>query len=106
MGRYIIRITDDTDKKDYFLEWSTIVDAPVTYGMSLEEFEQYYRHEYGESGMRELPGRLERVKENGTSAYPPFNKLDDTLREYDLNREKVGDQKEYILENFCRNREQ
>jgi len=104
MGRYIIQIKDDANKKDYFLEWSTIVEAPVTYGLSLEEFKEYYRHEYGESGMRELPALLEMVKQSGTSLYPPYDNLDDTLKTYDLNRDKVGDQKEYILENFCRNR--
>lgn len=62
MGRYIIKL------EDYYLEWSTIVDAPVTYGMSLEEFKQHYREEYGNSSMPELEQRLRRVEEGGTSA--------------------------------------
>lgn len=103
MSRYIIKLTDKRDLKDYYLEWSTIVDAPVTYGMYLEGFKAYYQQEYGRSGMRELPERLKRVEEKGTSAYPPFDSVDETLSTYDLNRDKVGDQREYILENFCRN---
>ena len=61
MGRAIIRIGE------YYLEWSTIVDAPVTYGMSLDDFKKHYRQQYGEQGMEELPARLERVEANGAS---------------------------------------
>lgn len=34
MGRAIIKLNDG--KRDWYLEWSTVVDAPVTYGMSLK----------------------------------------------------------------------
>ena len=63
MGKYIIKLGD------YYLEWSTVVDAPVTYGMTLDEFKGYYEWEYGQQGMYTLPGRLERVEEKGTSCY-------------------------------------
>lgn len=62
MPRYIMQLGD------YFMEWSTIVDAPVTFGMLLPEFREYYRDEYGRNGSRDLDGRLERVSENGTSS--------------------------------------
>lgn len=64
MGKFIAKI----DGK--YLEWSTVVDAPVTYGMTLEEFEDYYRQQYGEQGMRGLPDRLARVETKGSSAHP------------------------------------
>lgn len=51
-----------------YFEWSTIVDAPVTYGLSLKEFKTYYRKEYGREGMRNLDARLKRVEIHGTSA--------------------------------------
>jgi len=63
MGRYIVKI------EGYYLEWSTIIDAPVTFGMPLEEFKEYYRQEYGENGMRDLDIRLTRVERTGTSAH-------------------------------------
>lgn len=50
MPRYIIKI------KDKYFEWSTIVDAPVTNGMSLTEFRSYYQSEYGEDAMKNLDG--------------------------------------------------
>ena len=51
-----------------YFEWSTIVDAPVTYGLSLKEFKTYYRKEYGREGMRNLDARLKRVEIHGTSS--------------------------------------
>lgn len=72
MPKYICKL--EIDGVDHYFEWSTIVDAPVTYGMPLEEFREYYRSEHGESGMRDLPERLERVEQKGTSSM-----LDDSL---------------------------
>lgn len=63
MGRYIIKLNE------YYLEWSTIVDAPVTFGMKRADFEAYYREMYGTEGSRDLPGRLERADKKGTSAH-------------------------------------
>lgn len=61
MPRYIIKI------KDKYLEWSTVVDAPVTYGGTLEEFKEYYLNEYGSSSLANFEERLERVEQVGTS---------------------------------------
>lgn len=65
MPRYIVKLP--CDGEDFFLEWSSIVDAPVTYGMTLEEFETYYKEMYGQQGMQNLPERMARVNESGTS---------------------------------------
>ena len=62
MGQYIVSLDG------YYLEWSTIVDAPVTWGMSLSAFMDYYQQEYGNKGMAELDARLARVAKNGHSA--------------------------------------
>jgi hypothetical protein len=66
MPRYIVKIPHEG--QDYYLDWSTIVDAPVTYGLSLDEFKEYYRGEYGRSSLMELDERLARVNEKGTSS--------------------------------------
>jgi len=78
LPRYIVKINPTTDPDgDRYLEWSTVVDAPVTYGMTLDEFKDYYRSEYGADGMRRLPERLERVEKKGLSAidYSNLNEL-------------------------------
>lgn len=62
MGKFIIKINDK------YFEWSTIVDAPITYGMSLEELSAYIRRTQGTEGLDLLPKRLERVNQKGTSA--------------------------------------
>lgn len=67
MSKTIAKFTHK--KIDYYLEWSSIVDAPVTWGMTLEEFKVYYKEQYGLQGMKELPERLERVDKYGTSSY-------------------------------------
>ena len=53
-----------------YLEWSSVTDAPGTYGMTLDELREYIKEEYGNEGLRELPERLRRVEEFGTSRWP------------------------------------
>ncbi len=72
MPQYILKMS--SEGRDFYLEWSTVVDAPVTYGMPLEEFKEYYRQEYGQEGfddqvMQRLSQRLERVERTGCSAH-------------------------------------
>ena len=62
MGKFIVKI------RDYYLEWSTISDAPSTFGMGYIDFLHYYREKHGYAGMEELAGRLERVSKYGTSS--------------------------------------
>lgn len=67
MPSYIIRMQRGDDVR--YLEWSSIVDAPVTYGMTLDEFREHYRERYGTDGLRLLPDRLARVEAKGTSSH-------------------------------------
>lgn len=66
MPRYILKFTEDD--RAWYLEWTSICDAPVVFGMSLEEFKKYYRDEYGRVGSEDLAKRLERVEAKGTSS--------------------------------------
>lgn len=63
MPRYIVKIAGK------YLEWSTVVDAHVTYPMTLDEFREYYKERYGTEGMRDLGDRLGRVETRGTSSF-------------------------------------
>lgn len=101
MPRYIIKLTDAVFNKEYYLEWSTIVDAPITYGMSLDEFEMYYRTEYGESGVRELPARMERVEKAGCSSFVEDNVLD-LVRGNRAGKNESELSYVDILNNYCR----
>jgi len=59
MGRITIKI------KDYYLEWSTVVDAPITEGMKLDAFKEWYKQEYGNSGLEKLNENLKIINEKG-----------------------------------------
>jgi len=48
--------------------YSTVSDgAYFESGLTLEQLTEYYRQEYGESAMADLPARLERAQARGTS---------------------------------------
>ena len=72
MGQHIVKL------EGKYLLWSTIVDAPITYGMTLTELKAYVKEESGNEGLRELPKRLERVEQKGTSALNR-DSADDTI---------------------------
>lgn len=62
MGRFLIKI------KDKYFEWSTVVDAPITYGMTRDECVAYIKEEYGNQGLFGLNERLEKADECGSSS--------------------------------------
>ena len=100
MGRFIVKLMDGA--KPYYLEWSTVIDAPVTYGMSLREFREYYRARYGSSGMEALEKRMERVHEKGTSAMI-YESAEDVVGGYN----RAGDGEtcltvEQVIAHYCR----
>lgn len=101
MPRYICKI------QDYYLEYSTIVDAPVTIGMSLDEFMDYYKDEYGRRGMEgpDFENRMKRAEEKGTSArdYEDFEELISGNR---AGKDESCLSKEQIIEWYCRRREE
>jgi len=59
MPRFTIKI------KDKYFHWSTIVDAPITDGMNLEDFRKWYKYEYSSDYNEKL-----------------FDKMIDTLTKY------------------------
>lgn len=50
-----------------YLEWSSVVDAPTTYGMTRDAFEVWYRDKYGRVSMVDFERRMARVEAKGTS---------------------------------------
>ena len=60
MPRFILKIEDNS--KEYYMEYSTVVDAPITYGMDLETFKRYWKEEYGRQGEGRFNRSLSRSK--------------------------------------------
>ena len=53
----------------YYFDFSSVVDAPTTCALKRREYERHYFRKYGTEGMRDLPARLKRATEKGTSAH-------------------------------------
>lgn len=66
MGRAIVMFERDGVRR--YCEWSTGVDAPISWLLPLSLFEEHIREKYGDEGLRRLPERIARVHECGTSA--------------------------------------
>ncbi len=98
MGHSIIKLNDGT--RDYYLEYSGVVDAPITNGMTLDEFKEYYRDEYGRDGFDRLAQRLERVEARGTSEYNAES-VDDTLVCNRAGKNETRLTKAQIIEMYC-----
>ena len=85
MPRYIVKI------KDRYFDWSTIVDAPLTYGMTLEELEEYHREMYGIQGHRDFAQRMERVEKKGCSCVYGY-----VTMEHVVTQNRCGDNEESL----------
>ena len=74
MGRQLIKCECDVD---FYVEWSSIVDAPTFYG-TREQMTAYLMHEYATGTRRwdfelsEVNLRFERADEFGTSMFRPL----------------------------------
>lgn len=95
MGHAIIKLDG------LYLVWSSIVDAPITFGMTRDEFEGYYQEEHGLAGMRGLPHRMARVEARGTSAHDDLD-VDDTIWLNRAGPAEISLNKAEIIEWFCR----
>lgn len=82
MSRAIVKI------KDKYFIWSSIVDAPITYGLTLDQLKEWHKEEYGRSV--DIEERLERVEKYGTSLQR-FTNVEKLIR---LNR--AGDNEEQL----------
>lgn len=89
MGNPIVKLEGS------YLIWSTIVDAPITFGGTRKQLEARIREEHGRRGVEELVARLERVEAKGTSSRHDES-ADDTIflnragpREAPLAREEI-----------------
>lgn len=98
MPKYILKI--DTKPEPKYLEWSTIVDAPTTYGVTLDEFKYYYLKRYGTEGFKDLQERLDRADKTGSScAYGTT--LEDTISGNRAGPNETELSLEQIIETYC-----
>ena len=63
MGHSIVR--QIVEGKEMYLVWSSIVDAPITYGCTMKQLKKFWKEEYGRTGLQELEQRMEIRGMNG-----------------------------------------
>lgn len=67
--------------------YCTVSDGPVFQtAVTRDQLEEYYRREYGERGMRDLPERLKRAHEKGSSGFDDRSLADAVM----LNEEELS----------------
>lgn len=104
MPTFIVEIRDGDDR--WLLEWSTVVDAPVTFGMSEDAFRAYYREEYGRHGYEnEFEQRMARVRASGTSHRGGESPLD-LMRFNRAGHHETQATPTEIVEWYCRRQEE
>lgn len=105
MPRAIMKLVDDKDNKEYYLIWSTIVDAPVTFGFELAEFREVMLVIYGTHGWSDLDEDIERADQKGISwLYGGYTADSQIIG----NRAGFHEQclsKEQIIEWYCRRKQ-
>lgn len=102
MKRIFISLQQDAPTgKEYFLEWSTIVDAPMSKGMSLEEFVAYFKTEHP-NDVHLLHDILQRVAKNGHSSII-HDSIDSIIMENTAGDDDQELTKKQIIEKYCLN---
>lgn len=103
MQHLVIKLYDKKFNIDYYMEWSTILDAPYTFGCTLQEFKKYYKKQYGIAGLREFDRAFPRIEATGCSSMTGIDTVNSLIL---CNRAGKNERKltmEQILHNFCRN---
>lgn len=99
MPRCIARV--DYDGKAYYMLYSTVVEAPVTYGMELPEFLEFMKGEYGRRGWSDLQESLDRANEFGCSFdYPKGMSFDELILTNQAGDGSVKLSKEEIIQKY------
>ena len=77
MGRCIAKLAEDE-----YVEWSTVVDAPVSWIMDRDQLAAHIQCRFGEVGLEDLDERLARCEKRGHSAFWPGagDSIDDLIR--------------------------
>lgn len=103
MPRLCIKIHDEKFNKDYYLEWSSVVDSFITHGMSKEEYREYFINEYGNQYADQIDSYIERIEKTGSSSRTGFATLYSILKFNCCGENDETLTLEEILDQYCRN---
>ena len=51
-------VMHEVDGKEVYVVWSSIVDAPITYGCTMKQVKNFWKEEFGRSGLENLENAL------------------------------------------------
>ena len=94
MPRYIIEHVC-SDGVTRYMVWSTIVDAPITYGCSLDELFAFWRERHCEQGLQVLKQDL---------AAHGFDRLDDVIADNHAGKNETRLTRQQIIDYYLERR--
>ena len=99
MGRSILKVRSEKGN-DFYLIWSSVVDAPTYYGMSLKGLKKHYRDAHGYLNYKDILNSLERVNQKGVSC-----RMHSSVEDF-VEHNRAGDKEEClslgeIIEKYC-----
>jgi hypothetical protein len=100
MGKVILKMSGEGG--DFYLMRSTNADASITYGLSMDEFKEYCWEKYGNRGMQDLPGILNKADEIGCSK--PGMTIYEVIMGNRAGEDEKEISKEEIYSKYCLNR--
>jgi len=62
MGHILIKLKSTPEIENCYLIYSTIVDAPITYGATKKQIRNWYKKEYGRQGLEGMDNRFEKAE--------------------------------------------
>mgnify|MGYP001128230156 CR=1 FL=1 len=98
MSKAIIKLTDKQTNNDYYLIWSTIVDAPVSYGMSYDKCVKLFIKDFTDLELLHLSNYLTKLKETGSTANLSIEELLE-FNKAGANGEKLSSDE--IIQDYC-----
>lgn len=99
MGTIILKLTDEHTNFDYYIEWSSVIDAPISVGMDIESFKKYYLEKYGTVEKQNICELLKRVDKSGTSSR--FETLPETLSFNRAGKNETTLSKNKLIQHYC-----
>ena len=94
MGRCIIKLAD------YYLIWSSVVDAPITLGMSQDQLIDWLETEYGHDGLLWWDRAKPWIEKHGTSE--PLYPIETILSNNRAGPNETELSKDEIIQHYCR----
>lgn len=97
----IIKLHDEKNNTDYYMEWSIIRGVPLSFGMNKEAFFHYIKEEYGNYGIKNLNKVIENVDATGASIRGSDKYISTLIQTNRAGKDDTSLSLEQIIDIFC-----